>query len=74
MLTDVNMPGMDGFTLVREIRKRWEKLPVAIVSGRDHEADRQAGLDSGADAYIVKGAADRRGLLSTVARLLKRES
>jgi two-component system, chemotaxis family, sensor kinase CheA len=70
VLTDVNMPGMDGLQLVREIRKKWKDLPVAIVSGRDRHSDRQAGMDAGANAYIVKGAADRRGLLSTVARLL----
>ena len=74
ILTDVNMPGMDGFTLVREIRKRKSTTPVAIVSGRDNESDRKAGIEAGADAYIVKGAADRRGLLSTVARLLSKST
>jgi len=73
VLTDMNMPIMDGIDLVREIRRQWSDLPVAIVSGRDQESDRQAGLAAGANAYIVKGAADRRGLLSTVSRLLGRD-
>ena len=70
VVCDVAMPVMDGLTLVREIRKEWPTLPVAIVSGRDKEQDRLAGIEAGADAYIVKGASDRRGLLSTVARLV----
>jgi len=74
VLADLNLPGTDGFSLVREIRRRWADVPVAIVSGRDQEADREAGFKAGASAYIVKGAADRRGMLATVARLLSEDS
>ena len=54
ILLDVNMPGMDGFTVVETLRKRGDKTPIVIVSGRREDFDTLYGLDIGADDYITK--------------------
>ena len=54
ILLDVNMPGMDGFTLVQKLRSRGIKTPIIIVSGRKEDFDTLYGLDIGADDYITK--------------------
>lgn len=53
VLLDVGLPGEDGFSLIREIRRHSE-LPVIFVSGRDQDLDRILGLELGADDYVVK--------------------
>lgn len=72
VLTDVEMPELDGLGLTRAIRAldRWTNLPVVILTSRSEDADRQAGLEAGADAYIVKAAFDEAALLGVVERLL----
>ena len=72
MLTDVEMPELDGLGLVRAIRAldRWANLPVVVLTSRGEDEDRQAGLDAGADAYIVKSSFDEASLLGVVERLL----
>lgn len=72
VLTDVEMPNMDGFALTKAIRAHsaLANIPVLILSSRSSEADRQRGLDSGADGYIIKSAFDESGLLAAVNRLL----
>jgi two-component system chemotaxis sensor kinase CheA len=72
VLTDVEMPRMDGFTLTESIRahERFANIPVLILTSRASEADRRRGLDVGADGYIVKSAFDEAGLLAAVDRLL----
>ncbi|MBR4081458.1 MAG: response regulator transcription factor [Clostridia bacterium] len=54
ILLDVNMPGIDGFTVVETLRKRGDKTPIVIVSGRREDFDTIYGLDIGADDYITK--------------------
>ena len=54
ILLDVNMPGMDGFTLVQKLRSRGIKTPIIIVSGRKEDYDTLYGLDIGADDYVTK--------------------
>ena len=54
ILLDVNMPGMDGFTLVQKLRSRGIKTPIIIVSGRKEDCDTLYGLDIGADDYVTK--------------------
>ena len=75
VLTDVEMPRLDGFALVEAIRARPElaSLPVLIVTSRAEEADRRRGLEAGADGYLVKQAFDERALLRAVARVLGEE-
>lgn len=72
VLTDVQMPGMDGLELLRSIRGQPDhsSLPVVIVTSMVGEADRQRGVEDGADAYIVKSEFDQRTLLDTVGRLV----
>ena len=54
VLLDVNLPGLDGFALVRELRKTRSDVPVIMVTARDTIADRIQGLDGGADDYVTK--------------------
>jgi two-component system, chemotaxis family, sensor kinase CheA len=72
VLTDVEMPNMDGFALTEAIRldSALANIPVLILSSRASDADRQRGLDVGADGYIVKSGFDEAGLLTAVDRLL----
>ena len=72
MLTDVEMPEMDGIELTRAMRadSRWATTPVVILTSRDDEDDRRRGLDAGADAYMVKRSFDQQALLETVERLV----
>lgn len=74
VLSDVEMPGMDGFELTRLVRrtKGWENVPVVIMTSRGEEHARQAGMDAGASAYLLKHDFDQRQLVSTVQRLVGR--
>ena len=72
VLTDVQMPRMDGFELTEAIRKQpsLASLPVIILTSRGSDEDRRRGLECGADGYIVKSGFDKSALLSAVERLL----
>ncbi|MDD6311820.1 MAG: response regulator transcription factor [Firmicutes bacterium] len=54
MLLDINMHGMDGFDVIREVRNADNPLPIMVVSGRKEDYDTLYGLDLGADDYITK--------------------
>jgi two-component system chemotaxis sensor kinase CheA len=72
VVTDVQMPEMDGIELLRAIRddRVRSSVPVVVVTSKGSAEDRQRGLDAGADAYIVKDQFDQRTLIDTVGRLL----
>ena len=53
-LLDISMPGMDGFTLCEELRKRSQKLGIIMLTARTQEMDKISGLMKGADDYITK--------------------
>jgi len=74
VLSDVEMPGMDGFELTRTIRrtKSWENVPVVIMTSRGEDTARQSGLDAGASAYLLKNEFDQEQLVQTVRRLVGR--
>ena len=74
VLSDVEMPGMDGFALTRTIRrtKGWEHVPVVIMTSRGSEEDQRAGLEAGASAYLLKTEFDQDQLVETVRRLVGR--
>jgi two-component system chemotaxis sensor kinase CheA len=74
VLTDVEMPRMDGFALTEAIRAQPNRsnVPVLILTSRASEADRQRGLEAGADGYIIKSAFSEDALVSAVERLLGR--
>lgn len=74
VVTDLEMPELDGLSLTRAIREDplLATLPVVIVTSRNSDDDRAAGLAAGADAYMTKPSFDQQALLSTVGRLVGR--
>ncbi len=54
LLLDLGLPGRDGISLLRELRARRDATPVLVITARDAVEDRIAGLDAGADDYLVK--------------------
>jgi two-component system chemotaxis sensor kinase CheA len=72
LISDVEMPRMDGFALVEAVRgsERFQRLPVVLVTARGTEKDKARGAEVGADAYLVKSAFDQKNLLETIAQLL----
>ena len=72
VLSDVDMPRMDGFALTEAIRgsPRFRELPVVLVTARESEEDRARGAAVGADAYLGKSAFDQQNLLTTLAQMI----
>lgn len=72
VVTDVDMPRMDGIELVSCIKAdpRLQSLPVMVVSYKDREEDRRRGLDAGADYYLAKGSFHDDALLDAVEDLI----
>lgn len=54
VVLDLGLPGKDGLSVLTEMRNREDHTPVLILTARDTVADRVAGLDRGADDYLVK--------------------
>ena len=73
VVTDIEMPDMDGFALTERIKKseKYAMLPVIIVSSKSKEEDRLAGIRVGADAYIVKDQFETRILLDVVNQFVR---
>ena len=71
VLTDVQMPRLDGFSLSRRIKTHPEyaRLPVIILSSLASPEDKRRGLDAGADAYLIKGELGVESLALTIDRL-----
>jgi len=72
ILTDIEMPGLDGFSLTTRLRShaQYETTPIIIITSREREEDKRRGIQVGADAYIVKGDFDQSSLLETLRTLL----
>lgn len=72
ILTDVEMPNMDGFTLTAKLREeeQYRDTPIVIITSREKEEDKRRGIQVGADAYIVKGDFDQSNLVDTLRSLL----
>ncbi|MFO7171719.1 MAG: response regulator transcription factor [Bacillota bacterium] len=70
VVLDLMLPGMDGFAVCRELRKRSE-VPVLILSARGDEVDRVVGFELGADDYVVKPFSPRE-LIARVKAILRR--
>jgi two-component system chemotaxis sensor kinase CheA len=72
VVTDIQMPEMDGLELLRGIRAdpALSSLPVVVVTSLAGDEDRRRGLEAGADAYVTKDRFDQRVLLETVGRLV----
>ena len=75
VVSDIDMPRMDGIQLVQHIKDdaRLKAIPVVIVSYKDREEDRIRGLDAGANFYLTKGSFHDQTFLTTVADLIGRE-
>jgi heavy metal response regulator len=71
ILLDIMLPGLDGLSLLNELRDRGVKTPVLLLTARDAVTDRVDGLDSGADDYLVKPF-DFSELLARIRALLRR--
>jgi two-component system response regulator MprA len=71
LVVDVTMPGLDGLALCRRLRAKGLAVPILLLTARDAVADRVAGLDAGADDYLVKPFATEE-LLARVRALLRR--
>jgi len=72
VITDIDMPRMDGIELVYEIKQdlHLESIPVMIVSYKDRQEDRQRGLEAGADYYLTKGSFQDETLIEAVIDLI----
>lgn len=72
VVSDVDMPRLDGFELTRRIKAdpRTRDLPVVLVTRLESSEQQEQGLDAGADAYLLKRTFDQRVLLETIQRLV----
>jgi chemotaxis protein histidine kinase CheA len=72
VITDVEMPRLDGFSFTERLRAddRYRHVPIIIVTSREKEEDKKRGILVGANAYIVKGAFDQSNLIETVRSLI----
>jgi two-component system chemotaxis sensor kinase CheA len=72
VVSDVEMPKMDGFALARAIRgsKRFRDLPIILLTALETPQDRTRGMEAGADAYLLKSSFDQKMLLATIEQLL----
>jgi two-component system, chemotaxis family, sensor kinase CheA len=72
VITDIEMPRMNGFALIEKVRKTagLQNIPIFVVTTLDSEQDRKQGLDAGADAYIVKTGLGEESLISMISRYI----
>jgi two-component system chemotaxis sensor kinase CheA len=72
IVTDINMPKMDGFQLTRNIKKseKHQTIPIVMVTSRDSDTDKEKGLDLGASAYLVKKQFDTHTLIKLIRTLV----
>jgi two-component system OmpR family response regulator len=73
MLLDLGLPRRDGLQVLRSLRARGWRTPVLVITARDAVADRIAGLDAGADDYLLKPF-DVQELLARVRALIRRSA
>lgn len=71
VILDLMLPGMDGFTLCAELRRLRPEVPVIMLTARDHETDKVAGLRLGADDYVTKPFSPRE-LMARIAAVARR--
>ncbi len=72
MISDVEMPRMNGFDLTTKIRsdKKFADLPIVLVTALESREDRERGIDVGANAYIVKRNFEQSNLLEVIRQLI----
>ena len=72
VVSDINMPRLDGFALLRKLRAAGEAVPLILLTSRDSEIDEALGLELGADDYVMKPFS-ARVLVARIAALLRRD-
>ena len=72
VVSDVDMPVLDGFALTSEIRRdeKLKQIPVVLVTSLEAQQHRERGVAVGADAYVVKSQFDQDELLAAIRRLI----
>jgi two-component system chemotaxis sensor kinase CheA len=72
VVSDVLMPRMNGFELTAALKRdpSLKKIPVVLVTSLDSRADKERGIEVGADAYLVKSNFDQANLLETIMQLI----
>jgi two-component system chemotaxis sensor kinase CheA len=72
VVSDVDMPKMNGFELTAKIRsdKKLSEIPVVLVTALESREDRERGIEVGADAYIIKSSFDQTNLLEIIKKLI----
>jgi len=72
VVSDVLMPRMTGFELTAAVKgdPKLKKIPVILVTSLDSRADKERGIEVGADAYLVKSNFDQANLLQTIGQLV----
>jgi CheY-like chemotaxis protein len=72
IVSDIEMPRMDGFELCRALKKKegYQETPFVMVTALQKDEDKRRGMEVGAAAYIVKSAFEQMNLLDTVERLV----
>jgi two-component system chemotaxis sensor kinase CheA len=72
IVSDIEMPRMDGFDLTAKVRsdKQLAELPIVLVTALGSREHRERGIDVGANAYIVKSSFDQNDLLEVIGRLI----
>ncbi len=71
VILDIGLPGIDGFDVIRRLRRGRHDMPILVVTARDTVCDRVRGLDLGADDYLVKPFANPE-LVARVRALVRR--
>jgi two-component system alkaline phosphatase synthesis response regulator PhoP len=71
ILLDVMLPGIDGFDVCRELRRRRVKIPIILLTAKAHEAEKVLGLELGADDYVTKPFSPRE-LRARIKAVLRR--
>ena len=72
MISDVEMPNLDGFSLTTQIRqhREYKNLPIILVTTLNSDEDKRRGAEAGADAYILKGKFNQKILLETLEKFV----
>jgi CheY-like chemotaxis protein len=72
IVSDIEMPRMDGFELCRTLKKKeeYKNIPVVMVTSLQKEEDKRRGMEVGAAAYLVKTSFEQTNLLETIERLV----
>ncbi len=73
MVLDLMIPGVDGLSVLRQLRAKGDQVPVIILSAKGEESQRVAGLELGADDYLAKPASPRE-VVARVRAVLRRSS